>query len=253
MSNISVSLPRYFGFCEGQDFCEEQEEEIREYAAAAIKEEFGICASHNFAFGASKLVVVPDENLGRVIKFPFCCSLREVPYNIDLSVYEEEEDYVIINGKSYWYNYFTKAYGSIKNNYCNSEIEIYKNVPDEFKCLFAKVEFIDRNNIEYYTQETCITRYDIDEDREQSDVFYSRISNKPTLSKKVKDVNEYTCTGFDDAWLAYAEDFYGEDFIADFLQWIYDSKIITDMHDENYGFSLIDNRPVIIDFAGYNG
>jgi hypothetical protein len=176
-----------------------------------------------------------------------------VPHDIDLSVYEEEEDYVVINDKNYWYNYFVGAYGSIKNNYCNSEIEMYKNIPDEFKCLFAKVEFVDRNNIEYYTQETCITRYDIDEDRKQSEVFYSRISNKVTLSKKVKDVNEYTQIGFDNAWLAYAEAFYGEDFIADFLQWIYDSDMIRDMHDENYGFSLVDNRPVIIDFAGYNG
>jgi hypothetical protein len=35
MSNISVALPKYFGFCAEQDFCEEQEEGTTTHSGGA--------------------------------------------------------------------------------------------------------------------------------------------------------------------------------------------------------------------------
>lgn len=125
-----------------------------------------------------------------------------------------------------------------KWNYCKAEIEIYCSIPYEYRCFFAETKEIEFDDIRYYKQEKGIPFANDDE---------CRTSQSPSDSIMSNDY-----AGFNEEWLAVAEQLYGTEFVVEFLNWLHSSEI-TDSHDENYGYAESDGRPLILDWAGYNG
>ena len=155
-----------------------------------------------------------------------------------------ERDYVLkfpFNGYYDYHNTWRDFKGADsydeKWNYCKAEIEIYCSIPCEYRCFFAETKEIEYDDIRYYKQERVIPSANDDE---------CRTSQLPSDSVMSND-----CTGFNQEWLAVAEQLYGTEFVVDFLNWLHSSEI-TDLHEENYGYAESDGRPLILDWAGYD-
>ena len=191
----------------------------------------------DYATGATKAVIT---NVSRkyVYKFPF-----NGYYNVINYAYDDEGETYILPEDEWVYDFceFRNAEGSLKNNYCNEEIEYYESmIPDELKVFFAKETIKEKMGIFFYRQEKCIPACDC---------------NNYTIDKKVSDsvhkLNSYF-DFFTAQWLMDAEERYGTELVEDFLVWLNDESNIRDLHDRNYGYSEIDGRPVIIDWGGYH-
>jgi hypothetical protein len=170
--------------------------------------------------GMTKGVVVLNPTYNYVIKVPFCA-------------YNRESDTLNDN-----------CINDIRNwDYCHTE-ELLYNYAKEWGIeeFFAKTEFIsERNSIFYYKQEKVI-KYNDSEEKDFSEEEKSITANITNSSEVEIDIEE--------DWLTQARLDYGNKKFELFLKFL-DNYGINDLHCNNYGYSAVDGRTVLLDFSGY--
>lgn len=253
--SVNISLPEYFGYNDS-DYFRAEEEPIMKEIVTVIKRKHNINGGYDVAFGASKAVIIPEQG-DYVWKFPFRGHWNY--YENEAEVKESRERFERYHSglKVIWVDELTAFVPFVgapckeENwNYCGAEMEIFEEVPDEFEVFFAKTTEEKIGDVVYYAQEKCVTEYYADEDIEIYEKIESAKDRK--ISDKTKEENEWGGRIFSDDWLKWAEALYGEDRVFSFLEWLNGAgDIISDLHNENYGYSKVDGRPVLMDWAGY--
>lgn len=189
----------------------------------------------DYKHGISKVVITSIEG-DYVYKFPFYGYYNDE----NAEEYNEETDCYELVREPDFYG-FSGAYGTNNSDYCNAEIELLKeyneNYGRKFNKMFPFTDKIQIKGITCYKQERCICVNDTNREK----------TYQP--SEKVSKINEYIMC-FDEDWIGEIEYRYGTEYALDFLDFAYDN--LEDMHFRNYGYSEIDGRPVVIDWAGYD-
>ena len=177
--------------------------------------------------GLTKLVCV-FINRNYVIKIPF---------NKYLDFDDDKEFPVIMTGA-------TGDHTDENWDYCSQEIYLY-NLAKMYHVekAFPETIYIGKyHNWPIYLQEKC---YNLKNNKHQSLINQrnKKEVNHLVLSHNFPYINEN--------WLCLYYLKYGEQDTIDLLTFIKYYKI-TDLHSKNIGFSILDDRPVLIDFAGFN-
>lgn len=190
--------------------------------------------------GASKFVIL-IEDFDLVVKIPFAGRDQEI-WNYEKECYECEE-----------FSYFEGAKDEKDGwDYCAVEYNIYKAAEAEgLNACFAAVDVLE-TNLKYpvYMQEKAVSFSDYYYD-EESD-HYSEDESKYTdeqLKATCEKCKENKINNFNNLWLTDFIQYYGVDIFIKFSQFIR-AKNINDLHDGNIGY--IGNRPVLIDYSGWN-
>ena len=127
------------------------------------------------------------------------------------------------------------APGPISYDYCNTELLYYNLVKESnLEAFFPETIRYPFKDYPIYIQEKC---YDMDHTmREWAGVASS-------------DQNGWY-SEFHPLWIDSAINRYGRTQLKRLFEFL-SLHEICDMNDENYGFSSIDNRPLLIDFSGF--
>lgn len=190
--------------------------------------------------GASKFVILLDnvETFNLVVKIPFAGSNKE--WNFEKQHYEDKG-----------FCYFNGAADETGWNYCAVEYNIYKAAEAEgLSACFAAVDVLE-TNLKYpvYMQEKAIPFDDYYYDEESN--HYSEDESKYTdeqFNSTKEKCRENKIYDFNTLWLTDFIQYYGVDMFAKFSQFI-QKKSINDLHNGNIGY--IGNRPVLIDYSGW--
>lgn len=186
--------------------------------------------------GASKFVII-DKSCSHVVKIPFHGTEHyEDIYNEETDEYEYTDD-----------SYFEDFYGAMTDgwNYCGDEAYIYSLAEEAgFEKFFAETKLLTytkREGIPIYIQE-----------RVES---FSRGKTKSKASEKSKEIaevyhNNVHLARIHKDWIADAIEFYGEDYVREFLEWY--KEYANDLHSGNIGYRF-NGEPVILDYSGYHG
>lgn len=175
----------------------------------------------SFEAGSTKLVVLMKDY---VYKFPYNGTFLK---KNDQSTDE--------NSDTLKFRYFT-------TDYCETEYDMQQEIPETLKMFFATVDRITKCGVTYYKQIACRPSAWTDHDTE---------NELPHVSDSIRQRSDYE---FDDYWLSRAEELYGERKVIEFLEWLSNESGITDLHDENFGYTDDGNwLPVIIDWGGFYG
>lgn len=181
----------------------------------------------DYATGATKGVLI-FEQLGFVIKIPFCRNSEDCYYN---SVYGEYECC-----------YFTGADTDNGWDYCEAEANKYERAEEEgLAQCFAKTKKIgDIDGYPIYMQELADIYKSID----------YQSSHTEEDSRQVSSIcNSNNFYMFNLEWLSDAFHFYGEKVFHKLLEFIR-TVGINDLHDGNIGY--IGNRPVLVDYSSFD-
>lgn len=181
----------------------------------------------DYATGATKGVLI-FEQLGFVIKIPFCRNSEDCEYN---SAYGEYECC-----------YFTGADTDNGWDYCEAEADKYERAETEgLAQCFAKTEKIgDIDGYPIYMQELADIYKSID----------YQSSHTEEDSRQVSSIcNSNNFYMFNIEWLSDAFHYYGEKMFHKLLEFIR-TVGINDLHDGNIGY--IGNRPVLIDYSSFD-
>lgn len=181
----------------------------------------------DYATGATKGVLI-FEQLGFVIKIPFCRNSENCYYN---SAYGEYECC-----------YFTGADTDNGWDYCEAEANKYERAEEEgLAQCFAKTKKIgDIDGYPIYMQELADIYKSID----------YQSSHTEEDSRQVSSIcNSNNFYMFNLEWLSDAFHYYGEKVFHKLLEFI---RIvgINDLHDGNIGY--IGNRPVLVDYSSFD-
>lgn len=188
-----------------------------------------------FANGVSKCALVM-ENEDEVLKIPF--KGRYYPDKID---YETGE--VLREGCFEEFQWADDITETTDWNYCENELIKYdRAVKAGFGEFFAATRFVDTiQGTPIYAQEKC-------EAISWGGKSKTEISDKSITIFKSND--EYDYDRLSEYWVCAAIDWYGAEKVLDFIRYL-DVNCIWDLHNSNVGFSTIDGRPVLIDWAGW--
>lgn len=181
----------------------------------------------DYATGATKGVLI-FEQLGFVIKIPFCRNSEDCEYN---SAYGE-----------YKCCYFTGADTDNGWDYCEAEANKYKRAEEEgLAQCFAKTKKIgDIDGCPIYMQELADIYKSID----------YQSSHTEEDSRQVSSIcNSNNFYMFNIEWLSDAFHYYGEKVFHKLLEFIR-TVGINDLHDGNIGY--IGNRPVLVDYSSFD-
>jgi len=181
----------------------------------------------DYATGATKGVLI-FEQLGFVIKIPFCRNSEDCYYN---SAYGEYECC-----------YFTGADTDNGWNYCEAEANKYERAEEEgLAQCFAKTKKIgDIDGYPIYMQELADIYKSID----------YQSSHTEEDSRQVSSIcNSNNFYMFNLEWLSDAFHYYGEKVFHKLLEFIR-TVGINDLHDGNIGY--IGNRPVLVDYSSFD-
>lgn len=181
----------------------------------------------DYATGATKGVLI-FEQLGFVIKIPFCRNTEDCYYN---SAYGEYECC-----------YFTGADTDNGWDYCEAEADKYERAETEgLAQCFAKTEKIgDIDGYPIYMQELADIYKSID----------YQSSHTEEDSRQVSSIcNSNNFYMFNIEWLSDAFHYYGEKVFHKLLEFIR-TVGINDLHDGNIGY--IGNRPVLVDYSSFD-
>lgn len=192
--------------------------------------------SIQFANGVSKCALVIDDE-DEVLKIPF-----KGRYYEDEDV-DDETGEVLSEGYFEEFEYADDIEGISDWNYCENELVKYNRaVKAGFGEFFAATRFVDTiQDIPIYAQEKC----------EAVSWGGKSKTDIPDKSKTVYDSNiEYDYDRLSEYWVCAAIDWYGAEKVLDFIHYLSDNHIY-DLHNGNVGFSTIDSRPVLIDWAGW--
>lgn len=221
-----LHLPMNFGVEESDYF---NDARLLEDQVAAL--EIGDFSIEN---GVSKAVIVP-ENMPFVVKIPFN-GIHYYIWDEEAEEYSDEETF----------EYFCRADAPDQSDYCwDEQIKIEKAYDAGFGDLFPETAFVkEHDGTRFYIQEKV---------RTYSQAF--RCGKTPAVSEnsrtKAKDMDRYY-SSCNIEWRAAVIEFYGEEFWKSFVNWdsINCIGILTDMHTNNYGYTM-DGRPVILDASGF--
>lgn len=181
----------------------------------------------DYATGATKGVLI-FEQLGFVIKIPFCRNSEDCEYN---STYGEYECC-----------YFTGADTDNGWDYCEAEANKYERAEEEgLAQCFAKTKKIgDIDGYPIYMQELADIYKSID----------YQSSHTEEDSRQVSSIcNSNNFYMFNLEWLSDAFHYYGEKVFHKLLEFIR-TVGINDLHDGNIGY--IGNRPVLVDYSSFD-
>lgn len=181
----------------------------------------------DYATGATKGVLI-FEQLGFVIKIPFCRNSEDCEYN---SAYGEYECC-----------YFTGADTDNGWDYCEAEANKYERAEEEgLAQCFAKTKKIgDIDGYPIYMQELADIYKSID----------YQSSHTEEDSRQVSSIcNSNNFYMFNIEWLSDAFHYYGEKVFHKLLEFIR-TVGINDLHDGNIGY--IGNRPVLVDYSSFD-
>lgn len=181
----------------------------------------------DYATGATKGVLI-FEQLGFVIKIPFCRNSEDCYYN---SAYGEYECC-----------YFTGADTDNGWDYCEAEANKYERAEEEgLAQCFAKTKKIgDIDGYPIYMQELADIYKSID----------YQSSHTEEDSRQVSSIcNSNNFYMFNLEWLSDAFHYYGEKVFHKLLEFIR-TVGINDLHDGNIGY--IGNRPVLVDYSSFD-
>ena len=181
----------------------------------------------DYATGATKGVLI-FEQLGFVIKIPFCRNTEDCYYN---SAYGEYECC-----------YFTGADTDNGWDYCEAEADKYERAEAEgLAQCFAKTKKIgDIDGYPIYMQELADIYKSID----------YQSSHTEEDSRQVSSIcNSNNFYMFNLEWLSDAFHYYGEKVFHKLLEFIR-TVGINDLHDGNIGY--IGNRPVLVDYSSFD-
>ena len=174
-----------------------------------------------FSSGATKGVLIPVEE-DYVLKIPFFCEYES---------YSEQ---------------YLEFYGADEpegKDYCMVEIIKYEQVKEAgLEDCFAKIEILGRvNDRPIYIQEKATEIFS--DDREAA--FYSEAIKESTKAK----CQELNVDCFNACWISDFLNYFSEEVFIKLQDFLYNNRI-WDLHSGNLGY--IGDRPVIIDWGGYN-
>ena len=213
-------IPCNFGPVECDEWSDTISAFIQQFADADIE-------IHN---GVSKCAIIID-NESQVIKVPFngFYSTDEWDHEDEFHSFEWANDLKAPNARNW--------------DYCENELLKYKEaVHAGFGDFFAYTEYCTEiDGCPIYAQEKCVA------------ISWGG-SAKTEISdhacKIYKSNHDYDYERLNEDWVCAAIDWYGEEEVLDFIYYLEEHNI-TDLHDGNVGFSAIDGRPVLIDWAGW--
>ena len=177
----------------------------------------------DYATGATKGVLI-FEQLGFVIKIPFCCNS------------EDYDDYYECC------NYFTGADTDNGWDYCEVEADKYQRAEEEgISMCFAKTEKIGEiDGYPIYMQELASIYKNVNYQSLHTEEDSRQVNS-------ICDSNNFYM--FNIEWLSDAFHFYGEKIFHKLLEFIR-TVGINDLHDGNIGY--IENRPVLVDYSSFD-
>ena len=181
----------------------------------------------DYATGATKGVLI-FEQLGFVIKIPFCRNSEDCYYN---SAYGEYECC-----------YFTGADTDNGWDYCEAEANKYERAEEEglAQCSAKTKKIGDIDGYPIYMQELADIYKSID----------YQSSHTEEDSRQVSSIcNSNNFYMFNIEWLSDAFHYYGEKVFHKLLEFIR-TVGINDLHDGNIGY--IGNRPVLVDYSSFD-
>ena len=181
----------------------------------------------DYATGATKGVLI-FEQLGFVIKIPFCRNTEDCYYNSAYSEYE--------------CCYFTGADTDNGWDYCEAEADKYQRAKEEgISMCFAKTEKIGViDGYPIYMQELASIYRNADYQSSHTEEDSRQVSS-------ICSSNNFYI--FNMEWLSDAFHFYGEKIFHKLLEFIR-TVGINDLHDGNIGY--IGNRPVLVDYSSFD-
>lgn len=190
--------------------------------------------SFQYNCGISKCVIIPS-GADFVIKIPF--TGKEGEYE----EYDEEEDKYYMDDE---YRDFEGAQYGDGNDYCFSEVVLYNMARHErVQKAFCKTKVIGNiNGQKIYMQERATPLCSCNKKN------FKEYSNDYLINLR-KSCKSKGYSVFNTEWIALAIDYYGEKIFNKIMTFIKENGI-DDLHNENIGF--IGNRPVILDYAGWN-
>lgn len=185
----------------------------------------------DYAHGASKMVLIPDEDIGFVLKIPFN-GRYDIAYDEDD---EPMDDYE-------FFGFEGARFTSDGWNYCETEAIIYEMAKEAgIETCFAKTEYVgDIDGYPVYSQE-------------RAEIFYCR-KNESEYSEETRSKTRDKCkelnveSSINICWMTDFLAYYGEEMLKTFMTFIFDNRI-GDLHSDNIGY--IGNRPVLIDYSGF--
>jgi hypothetical protein len=203
-----------------------------------------------YSTGATKAVfIIPGVDY--VVKIPFNGSIIDEYDDFFMEDLEQADGAEIDLGEGQYFIPFVRAsefYGSNAENcwnYCANELGYYKDaVNDGYGDFFAETAFYgySKGGFPIYIQEkvTPVTEGD---EREPSNNSYKEALNFERFSLNDLDLDS-------PIWLANAFDFYSKDRVEDFIDYL-STCCVNDLHEGNIGYTK-DNRPVLLDWSGFN-
>ena len=188
---------------------------------------------YKYEHGLSKLVIIPhNENF--VIKIPYTGSTY-IDYKYDYKYHycNSIKEYYEFSGgceERFW-------------DYCGEELARYniaKNL--NLQDFFAKIELLGFINKSYpiYIQEKC---------QVYSSLYNTRIHSIFEKTQTSNICRQYHFINININWLTDFRFFYGTEKLINFITSIHNLQWDDDLRDDNIGY--IQNRPVLIDYAGF--
>ena len=228
----TIYIPENFGIDLDEDEPYEDVEELQEWAWDTFHA--------NLYYGVSKCAII-FEGEDEVIKIPFNGSWiwdgKEDPETGEW-IENEKPDFIPFHRAN-------DVHKEAKNwDYCENELIKYEMaVGAGFEKFFADTRFLDKvNGRPLYAQEKCVSFAETSLS-EHSEDSYKKWKNNITMQHLKHHINV--------EWVCLAIDWYGEEEVTRFLQYLIDNKLHRDLHDGNIGVSAIDGRPLLLDWAGW--
>jgi hypothetical protein len=185
------------------------------------------------AHGVSKAVIIAPD-CGKVIKIPF---------NGYYEIYDEDDDDTV---HEEWIPFEYADYRNDNDSdYCRAELDRYELARDKgFEMFFAETSFYGfaPDCTPIYLQEKVIP---FEEDYYLSSRKSSKKAQEIVKNKEWEDIINKT-------WTELAVDYYGEEKVGKFLDFLQQNDMLGDLHNGNIGFGLLDNRPLLLDFSDWN-
>ena len=204
--------------------------------------------NYDYHYGATKIVfILPDKNF--VIKIPFSGRYKDKMIEINTKKGVKRK-------RISSYSKFTGAQSPISVegdewNYCQVECDIYALAEEEaVEDFFAKTECIGFiHDYPIYVQEIAKIYEDIFHSCEIEKAEYRKKYTEEDYEKIDSLCYNHNYDYFNKYWLCDAFKYYGEIKGEEFLQFI-KNACVGDLHKANIGY--IGDRPVIIDYSGFN-
>lgn len=233
----NIQLPKKFGLILYSELMPDVNDDPPAHYAdfvTAVKE---IEPTAYVTHGVSKICIASPKFDGVVIKIPFNGFF--LPYAKSGPGDDDP------TGSS-WCS-FCCAFGSLKNDYCMTELEKYKKLKEKELEMFVAAtqvyDVIDGRNI-YIQEETQSLREYYNPNR--------NIPHPQSFLNKIEKITKKYHSSLRPTWLADCTIAYGQSKVEEFLKFCYnhDRDITADCHIDNYGYRR-DDTPAIFDYSNF--